>query len=100
MRISDWSSDVCSSDLLPVQKRSGRLTKPNIGVDHRISSSLQRDRWIRIRLAAAQNSIAKSRSDTVSSEFSVTPSKPSRSEERRVGQECVNTRRSRWTPYH
>src|SRR3546814_15188739 len=87
---------------LPVQKRSGRLTKPNIGVDHRISSSLQRDRWIRIRLAAAQNSIAKSRSDTVSSEFSVTPSQPSRSErseERRVGKECVRKRRSRRSPY-
>src|SRR3546814_12824053 len=28
------------------------------------------------------------------------PSAPSRSEERRVGKECVSTCRSRWSPYH
>src|SRR3546814_8965756 len=28
------------------------------------------------------------------------PYKPGRSEERRVGKECVSTCRSRWSPYH
>src|SRR3546814_19163902 len=28
------------------------------------------------------------------------PYRPSRSEERRVGKECVSTCRSRWSPYH
>src|SRR3546814_12415560 len=30
----------------------------------------------------------------------VTPERPLRSEERRVGKECVSTCRSRWSPYH
>ncbi len=40
---------------------------------HSTSSSDQRDRCIMHRLAAAQNSIAKSRSLTASSEFSLMP---------------------------
>src|SRR3546814_5017025 len=31
MRISDWSSDVCSSDLGEIECRNGRL--PDVGVD-------------------------------------------------------------------
>src|SRR3546814_10433876 len=64
MRISDWSSDVCSSDLSGfasalslLRKNGGWGLKP--------------------------------------------PANPkSRSEERRVGKECVSTCRSRWSPYH
>src|SRR3546814_20366545 len=73
MRISDWSSDVCSSD----------LSGPAVQVD----DSLVRKRTI-LRLhrlvAQARRRIASSR----------------RSEERRVGKECVSTCRSRWSPYH
>src|SRR3546814_19703807 len=58
MRISDWSSDVCSSDL---------------------------------RVTGAYR-------------FRIRPGDPilfqHRSEERRVGKECVSTCRSRWSPYH
>src|SRR3546814_4476474 len=64
-RISDWSSDVCFSDLLSL----GR--KPRSG---------------RIRRRSAR------RSDK--------PTGRIRSEERRVGKECVSTCRSRWSPYH
>src|SRR3546814_5486494 len=66
MRISDWSSDVCSSDL--------ELLPPVLQwVDPHWSGVTQND-----------------------------PSSPSvhRSEERRVGKECVSTCRSRWSPYH
>src|SRR3546814_8486554 len=59
MRISDCSSDVCSSDL---RDRSGR-------------------RAPRYQAPTA-------------------PRRPRRSEERRVGKECVSTCRSRWSPYH
>src|SRR3546814_5524710 len=62
MRISDWSSDVCSSDLPP---------------------SLS---------ARAVQSISSSHFSTKDLTY--------RSEERRVGKECVSTCRSRWSPYH
>src|SRR3546814_10879456 len=67
MRISDWSSDVCSSDL-SCKARAG--------------SSATRS-WLR----AGTRTEASSRART-------------RSEERRVGKECVSTCRSRWSPYH
>src|SRR3546814_4683552 len=81
MRISDWSSDVCSSDLRllgrggvrhfaaldrqsdPLRPRPGRRPACRAG---------QRLRWIYHH----------------------------RSEERRVGKECVSTCRSRWSTYH
>src|SRR3546814_3553149 len=69
MRISDWSSDVCSSDL----RISGR--KPE-GQARRI------------------------RRDGEGSEGSRGVEDRRRSEERRVGKECVSTCRSRWSPYH
>src|SRR3546814_3408839 len=68
MRISDWSSDVCSSDL------SSAASSPPT------SSSSGRN---------STHPTATCRS---------LPS--SRSEERRVGKECVSTCRSRWSPYH
>src|SRR3546814_12135521 len=102
MRISDWSSDVCSSDLgrtagdrspvaavqpLPQSvgmgggAMKGKLTFISAGAGsgktHRLTNLLYE------RLAAGQ-------------------AQPSgvRSEERRVGKECDSTCRSRWSPYH
>src|SRR3546814_3952965 len=63
MRISDWSSDVCSADL--GQRRRGAEPAPG--------------------LAGARRQA---------------PARKPRSEERRVGKECVSTCRSRWSPYH
>src|SRR3546814_4647694 len=65
MRISDWSSDACSSDLLLQERLQPRAF-----------------RWTRRQGLAAEAAPAK------------------RSEERRVGKECVSTCRSRWSPYH
>ncbi|MCY1459962.1 hypothetical protein D9M71_774810 [compost metagenome] len=61
---------------LPVQKRSGRSMNWNCALVHSTSSSEKRDRCIIATLAAAQNSMAKSRSDTPSSELPATASKP------------------------
>src|SRR3546814_4136884 len=61
MRISDWSSDVCSSDL-PLKN------------------------WLCVTKPCLAGIYGYSRG--------------SRSEERRVGKECVSTCRSRWSPYH
>src|SRR3546814_7390254 len=80
MRISDWSSDVCSSDLklargfLPVRTHSRHhLANPDFR-------------------AAVANSLA--------SEAKAVDAYAARSEERRVGKECVSTCRSRWSPSH
>src|SRR3546814_4122224 len=69
MRISDWSSDVCSSDLL----RACR------GQERRGDAGLH----FATNLYGHCQSLATTRS-----------------EERRVGKECVSTCRSRWSPYH
>src|SRR3546814_8420465 len=83
MRISDWSSDVCSSDLVAHER----------GVKVHVDGA-------RIFNAAAaletEASALVAEADTVSFCFS----KGLRSEERRVGKECVSTCRSRWSPYH
>src|SRR3546814_8647698 len=76
MRISDWSSDVCSSDLLVGQF----LVERNVGV-----AVDSRDHG---RLLARRGELFDGR------DFGL------RSEERRVGKECVSTCRSRWSPYH
>src|SRR3546814_2868073 len=75
MRISDWSSDVCSSDLSLSISACERL----------LTSSDVQAKWT--------NSLIPDRSGCELI-FSL------RSEERRVGKECVSTCRSRWSPYH
>src|SRR3546814_7053412 len=71
MRISDWSSDVCSSDLSrrrvdPARRSCCLGGGRNPGGAHRRADLVVR----------------------------------TRSEERRVGKECVSTCRSRWSPYN
>ena len=53
----------------PVQKRSAISTNAKRGEDHKINSSDKRLKCTITKLAAAANSIAKSRSDTASNEF-------------------------------
>src|SRR3546814_4211602 len=85
MRISDWSSDVCSSDLavvgimvpLPLQ---AELAGREIVGRGRFGEGVAGDRLGR----AFRDMIGP----------------VGRSEERRVGKECVSTCRSRWSPYH
>src|SRR3546814_8581147 len=92
VRISDWSSDVCSSDLeCGGQPSTGR---PNL---------LRRVSEVRCALRALSKSWRERMPTTlcVSRSTIGTRATPvSRSEERRVGKECVSTCRSRWSPYH
>src|SRR3546814_8048811 len=83
MRISDWSSDVCSSDLTACPA----------------SSHLERPRE---RRAASQEKLSSGGEGLVIDRGEVAPGCGcrGRSEERRVGKECVSTCRSRWSPYH
>src|SRR3546814_8063209 len=88
MRISDWSSDVCSSDLL-----GRRNTKARARQSARrrllIQRPERRTEALSFRLGGPVMQLEGScRCGAVG--FSV------RSEERRVGKECVSTCRSRW----
>src|SRR3546814_1014386 len=84
MRISDWSSDVCSSDLsIPyVLWLDRRLVEPRDG-------AYALGAWL---IGAGHDLPAI---QTHLRQWAV-----KRSEERRVGKECVSTCRSRWSPYH
>src|SRR3546814_17557834 len=85
MRISDWSSDVCSSDL-------GLVQLPQVDVVDLEAVPLQQPRHREHRADAHLVGLAAGdRQAAVDAE---------RSEERRVGKEGVSTCRSRWSPYH
>src|SRR3546814_13856168 len=84
MRISDWSSDVCSSDLAePVVVRR----VPEASSTRATPKSTTR--------TSASAPPTRNRFAGFTSRW-ITP----RSEERRVGKECVSTCRSRWSPDH
>src|SRR3546814_7284632 len=85
MRISDWSSDVYSSDLGGQEWRSIRERRLPLREE-----ALARDRPAH---PLPDQAARGGRGDG--------PLGPSwRSEERRVGKACVRTCRSRWSPYH
>src|SRR3546814_8657284 len=91
MRISDWSSDVCSSDLMTLPNRvavPAMVTRLS-GEDGFVNQDII-DRYVRY----AQGHVGL----IVVEATAVHANK--RSEERRVGKECVSTCRSRWSPYH
>src|SRR3546814_4449575 len=97
MRISDWSSDVCSSDLVgekPVGVRLQALEFVSLydpGGFSFAQCQPPRDGGRRRALIARDHE----RPDAGAAEPD-----DERSEERRVGKECVSTCRSRWSPYH
>ena len=61
----------------PVENLSESAAKPNCGVAHSTISSAKRDRCVAQIADAASASSAKSRSETLSSEFAVGRAKPS-----------------------
>src|SRR3546814_17755575 len=97
MRISDWSSDVCSSDLVlgeqadqsrevpqEVEDQKGQRRTPPESAD----DPLQR------------NTPAVGLQQEIEALVQVAVEHMIRSEERRVGKEWVSTCRSRWSTYH
>src|SRR3546814_12165115 len=120
MRISDWSSDVCSSDLREIAvddeiehrienivgavrefRRQGFKPRPDVGVracrpmadaDEEMRAD-EEGRFPRLDRIAGLAS-------TVAGDEERAAAQRARSEERRVGKECVSTCRSRWSPYH
>src|SRR3546814_7367122 len=95
MRISDWSSDVCSSDLEQIEfgepLRLFHVAVDLAGLETRALEAL-------VQLAHGRLAVAEDDrgADLVLAQQIAQP----RSEERRVGKECVSTCRSRWSPYH
>src|SRR3546814_15672846 len=95
MRISDWSSDVCSSDLVAeprLEARNGRRRPQELCSDlGRIKRILVRAPC-RIPGKSVGVSLFHADAECELSGYD-------RSEDRRVGKECVSTFRSRWSPY-
>src|SRR3546814_13364047 len=96
MRISDWSSDVCSSDLDRIERIAQEtgadlVWRPFLvgGVFNTVNPSIYQRRENPIPVKDAY--YRKDMNDWAEMQ---------RSEERRVGTECVSTVRSRWSPYH
>src|SRR3546814_4793719 len=97
MRISDWSSDVCSSDLR--LRRAGRQKRARPSAPMRERAIEFGDEVNRVVIVLiAEAATARTAADLVARGIDMHLG--ARSEERRVGQECVSTCRSRWSPYH
>src|SRR3546814_6608210 len=88
MRISDWSSDVCSSDLLHGGEELA-------GFSSKIELRLCRAAALLGRNLEARGT-GRNDGQLRHGEQAI----DQRSEERRVGKECVSTCRSRWSPNH
>src|SRR3546814_16176414 len=109
MRISDWSSDVCSSDLKKTDHALSLAAQTDIGL-FELKGGYQ---------YAPYEGFANQYMDMTSNKSwylnghwkgafdwgdldlrAFYRDTDHRSEERRVGKECVSTCRSRWSPYH
>src|SRR3546814_1555436 len=86
MRISDWSSDVCSSDL-----RAQRCARP-LGVQAKRLAEL-------VLNGLGGHCPVGSVKALLEPRLKPRRQLRHRSEERRVGKECVSTCRTRWSPY-
>src|SRR3546814_15914896 len=99
VRISDWSSDVCSSDLFPFTTAYHTRFPEYVAARLPVSPAFV---WRFIRwfhrparhVMVATRSLARELADQGLGQTMM------RSEERRVGKECVSTCRSRWSPDH
>src|SRR3546814_20852234 len=100
MRISDWSSDVCSSDLFA---EAAPMSFDAAILDHHVAplrpfldapdvTELVINRPCEVGIEGRRG-WSWEQDERLSAEWLET-----RSEERRVGKECVSTCRSRWSP--
>src|SRR3546814_12184067 len=102
MRISDWSSDVCSSDLFLEHLEAEMLERgDDIGQRERADRAidLEPQPVVAIKALTREADAARIVGIKVAQAQNVARGFLS-SEERRVGKECVRTCRSRWWPYH
>src|SRR3546814_19285434 len=90
MRISDWSSDVCSSDLDPTR------------LDFHVAAPPGRYIWLRLVLSSdgRRTPAIEALEVVFGGERKLDLLPAERAEESRVGTEAVGTCRSRWERYH
>src|SRR3546814_12261810 len=99
MRISDWSSDVCSSDL-PLQPPAEHGGAQGGALDrHQQLHGREADRADADDGADPRRPALRGRAAAGDARGGDRLA-PGRSEERRVGKECARPCRSRWLPYH
>src|SRR3546814_20212781 len=99
MRISDWSSDVCSSDLRSLDTRGQQILERReqdvLEVDgqrqHPVEEGGDRRQFVLETIAVAERQSCRRLES---------PERTARSEERRVGKACVCPCRSRWSQSH
>src|SRR3546814_15304615 len=108
MRISDWSSDVCSSDLvlweppwrLPLTVQythgEGRKSFPMF----RFDGTGRGVAGAHLGATGFTGEADRAQVRSYNTDCGTDGVRTHRSEERRVGKECVSTCRSRWSPYH
>src|SRR3546814_16954302 len=102
MRISDWSSDVCSSDLPTSERGDGKWKGRRTEVATNTAIAIRN----RVRFTLGNRTAT-----TADTPMAATPKQASaraqpralapmaRSDARRIGKECVRTCRSRWSTY-
>src|SRR3546814_17066849 len=109
LRISDWSSDLCSSDLVPAGRHIERhALAPAPLFEHACEivvmavdddpAAAGHGAHQMMKLTLDRRRIRKDVGVVVLKV--VENDRARRSEARRVGKECVSTCRSRWSPYH
>src|SRR3546814_13221949 len=105
MRISDWSSDVCSSDLLTAERFAAAFAKA--GLPEGVFQPLHLSHDMTARLVAEDTVDFVAFTGSVAGGLAVPQALAGRfagcglrSEERRVGAVWVSSCRSRWSPYH
>src|SRR3546814_12890286 len=99
MRISDWSSDVCSSDLKISEAGPDTLSGICFALMSAVTLALS---------MLVQRKLMKQGENVINTvlQYNIVlclwyvVAMIVRSEERRVGKECVSTCRSRWSPYY
>src|SRR3546814_20093008 len=98
MRISDWSSDLCSSDLLlsfvPIGRIFGSSSMPDFALMAIYYWAVVRPNMFPVYAVFVVGLLTDLLSAGPIGLWAF------RSEERRVGKECVRRCRSRWAPYH
>src|SRR3546814_10941038 len=100
MRISDWSSDVCSSDLTLGDQLEQQF---GAGLGERHKAQFVDDEQLvsgHLLLEAQKTALVAGLHHFADQRCRGGEAHRQRSEERRVGKECVSTCMSRWWPYN
>src|SRR3546814_17006655 len=99
MRISDWSSDVCSSDLCARRPLDATDAVYPMFATHNAQTIAAVHHMARAAIGGARDADGRFRYE-FQKLHGMGDDLYARSEERRVGKECVSTCRSRLSPYY